>query len=78
MKSLFAAATLLSVASAIAFAQRPPAPYHQDTNNVPISPEIHSDRSVTFRLFAPKASEVVLMGSQAGSRAVVSIGRRKK
>ena len=46
-----------------AMCQRAPAPYYEDTNNVPVSPEIHSDRSVTFRLFAPKASEVVLMGS---------------
>ena len=29
----------------------------------PVSPEVHADRTVTFRLFAPKASEVVLMGS---------------
>ena len=39
------------------------APYYEDTNNVPVSPEVHADRTVTFRLFAPKASEVVLMGS---------------
>jgi len=49
--------------NASAMCQRAPAPYYEDTNNVPVSPEIHSDRSVTFRLFAPKASEVVLMGS---------------
>ncbi len=42
---------------------RPPAPYYEDTNNIPVSPEIHGDRTVTFRIFAPKASEVVLMGS---------------
>ena len=30
---------------------------------VPVSPEVHADRTVTFRLFAPKASEVLLMGS---------------
>lgn len=42
---------------------RPPSPYYEDTNNVPVSPEIHPDRKVTFRLFAPKATEVVLMGS---------------
>src|SRR3954454_6255737 len=42
---------------------RPPAPYYEDTNNIPVSPEIHGDKTVTFRLFAPKASEVVLMGS---------------
>jgi hypothetical protein len=46
-----------------AFAQRGPAPYYEDTNNIPVSPEVHGDRTVTFRLFAPKASEVVLMGS---------------
>jgi len=38
-------------------------PYYEDTNNIPVSPEIHADRTVTFRFFAPKASEVVLMGS---------------
>jgi enterochelin esterase-like enzyme len=43
--------------------QRAPTPYYEDTNNIPQSPEIHADRSVTFRLFAPKAAEVVLMGS---------------
>ena len=45
------------------FAQLRPAPYYEDTNNIPVSPEIHPDRTVTFRLYAPKASEVVLMGS---------------
>ena len=40
-----------------------PAPAYENTANVPVSPEIHGDRKVTFRLFAPKASEVVLMGS---------------
>jgi enterochelin esterase-like enzyme len=57
---LFFAATL--AASAL-FGQRGPAPYYEDTNNVPVSPEVHGDRTVTFRLYAPKASEVVLMGS---------------
>jgi len=47
------------------FCQRGPSPYYEDTNNVPVSPEVHPDRTVTFRLFAPKASEVVLMGSPA-------------
>lgn len=44
-------------------AQPPPAAYYENINNIPVSPEIHPDRKVTFRLFAPKASEVVLMGS---------------
>ena len=45
------------------FGQRAPVPYYEDTNNIPVSPEIHGDHTVTFRLFAPKASEVILMGS---------------
>jgi enterochelin esterase-like enzyme len=49
--------------SSLGVCQRAPAPYYEDTNNGPVSPEVHSDRSVTFRLFAPKASEVILMGS---------------
>jgi enterochelin esterase-like enzyme len=54
---------LCCVTAGAVFGQRGPAPSYEDTNNVPVSPEVHADRSVTFRLFAPKASEVVLMGS---------------
>ena len=46
-----------------ALCQRAPTPYYEDVANIPVSPEIHGDRTITFRLFAPKASEVVLMGS---------------
>lgn len=53
---------LLSLATS-AIAQRAPSPYYEDPNNVPVSPDIHADRTVTFRLFAPKAAEVILMGS---------------
>src|ERR1022692_2159011 len=56
-------AVLSCVIAATCLGQRGPTPYYEDTNNVPVSPEIHADRTVTFRLFAPKASEVVLMGS---------------
>src|SRR5271169_5544286 len=62
MRFLFAAA-LCCVTAGSGFGQRGPAPYYEDANNIPVSPEIHADRTVTFRLFAPKASEVVLMGS---------------
>jgi len=34
----------------------------------PVSPEIHADHTVTFRLSAPKASEVTLNGSWEGAR----------
>ena len=56
-------AVLCCIAAGTISAQRGPAPYYEDTNNIPVSPEVHSDRTVTFRLFAPKASEVILMGS---------------
>ena len=59
MRLLFAAV----LAAGALLGQRGPAPYYEDTNNIPVSPEVHADRTVTFRLFAPKASEVVLMGS---------------
>jgi hypothetical protein len=59
MRLLFAAA----LAAGALFGQRSPAPYYEDANNVPVSPEVHGNRTVTFRLFAPKASEVVLIGS---------------
>lgn len=57
------AAILLLAARGICLAQMPPAAYYEDAKNIPVSPEVHADRKVTFRLFAPKASEVVLMGS---------------
>src|SRR5579872_6481452 len=59
MRLLFA----VVLAASVMFGQRGPAPYYEDTNNIPVSPEVHGDRMVTFRLFAPKATEVVLMGS---------------
>ena len=34
----------------------------------PVSPEIHPDHTVTFRLYAPKANEVTLNGSWDGAR----------
>lgn len=62
MRLLIAFASLLWV-SAPGIAQRAPIPYYEDTNNIPVSPEVLPDHSVTFRLFAPRAQEVVLMGS---------------
>src|SRR3954469_1851424 len=57
------AAVFCCVTTGVSFCQRGPAPFYEDTNNIPVSPEVHGDRTVTFRLFAPKASEVLLMGS---------------
>ncbi|HLK65127.1 MAG TPA: alpha/beta hydrolase-fold protein [Bryobacteraceae bacterium] len=36
----------------------------------PVSPEIHTDHTVTFRLSAPKANEVTLNGSWEGAREI--------
>ena len=71
MKSRFApvVATLSVVAviasSPLAGQQAPPAPAPaQAARPAPLkSPEIHADRTVTFRLMAPKATEVTLNGS---------------
>jgi enterochelin esterase family protein len=57
------AAIVCCLATVASFGQRRQAAYYEDPNNIPVSPEVHADRKVTFRLFAPKASEVVLMGS---------------
>lgn len=56
-------ATLCLATATVGLCQRGPAAFYEDTNNIPVSPEVHPDRTVTFRLFAPKASEVILMGS---------------
>jgi enterochelin esterase family protein len=54
----------LSLTTAAAGLSQPrPAAAYEDVKNIPVSPEIHGDRKVTFRFFAPKASEVILMGS---------------
>ena len=62
MRASMVAFGLFGLAAAT-FCQRAPSPYYEDTNRIPVSPEVHPDRTVTFRLLAPKASEVVLMGS---------------
>lgn len=63
MRTAIAIVVTLGILPALGICQRTPPPYYEDTNNLPVSPEVLSDRRVTFRLFAPKASEVILMGS---------------
>jgi enterochelin esterase-like enzyme len=51
---------LALVAVSSAFAQQPP---RQPTpNDTLVSPEVHGDKRVTFRIYAPKATEVALRG----------------
>jgi enterochelin esterase family protein len=70
LRSCLATTGVLLIAAASGLCQpAPSAPgrgqtaYYEDTNNIPVSPEVHPDHTVTFRFFAPKASEVVLNGS---------------
>lgn len=45
-----------------AFSQRGGGNSWENQGNLPNSPEVHPDRTVTFRYFSPKASEVLLVG----------------
>lgn len=51
----------------LAYSQ-PAAPGRGSATPRPVSPEIHPDHTVTFRLYAPKANEVTLNGSWEGAR----------
>ncbi len=64
LKSLIGAATVLMLFAPSALAQ-PAAGRGQASPQPPrvVSPEVFPDKRVTFRLFAPKAAEVVLNGS---------------
>jgi enterochelin esterase family protein len=46
-----------------ALCQRPAANSWENQANLPRSPEVHPDRTVTFRLYAPDAHEVLLIGA---------------
>lgn len=63
--TLSMSATMLLLAAA--YAQQPAGGRGAATPR-PVSPEIHADHTVTFRLFAPKADEVTLNGSWEGAR----------
>ena len=55
---------LLSVS--VVFAQPDPGAANRPAAPRLLSPEIHPDRTVTFRFYAPKSSEVTLNGSWEG------------
>jgi enterochelin esterase-like enzyme len=65
VKSFKAILILLSCVSAV-WAQPAPAQANRPAAPRLLSPEIRSDRTVTFRFWAPKASEVTLNGSWEG------------
>lgn len=65
MKSLITVLSLSALMASMTFAQRGPGPGGAGI----VSPEVHPDRTVTFRLLAPKASEVTLTGDWLASAA---------
>jgi len=73
MAITIAACVLATLATSNAIAQQPAAPATPPAAaaparpTVPKSPEIHPDKTVTFRLSAPKATEVTLNGSWPGA-----------
>jgi len=69
IRTVVALAALLSLRAASAQQAAPQAaPGRGAAAARPVSPEIHADRTVTFRLAAPKANEVTLNGSWEGAR----------
>ena len=68
---------LLAVAPV--FGQQTFAPY-DDPRNLPYSPEVRGDRTVTFRVYAPKAQEVLLVGPTivAALKGTKSLARGEK
>ena len=66
--------TLITFFAAIAQTpQRQPTP-----NDTLVSPEVHSDKRVTFRIYAPKASEVSLRGDWMEGPGVVKLEKDEK
>jgi len=71
-----AAFLLVSSAFVAAFSQQP---QRQPTpNDTLISPEVQADNRVTFRIYAPKASEVTLRGDWMESPAPVKLEKDEK
>ncbi len=61
-KMSYVAGTLLLALTAFSAAFAQPAPRQPTPNDTLVSPEAHSDKRVTFRIYAPKATEVALRG----------------
>jgi enterochelin esterase-like enzyme len=75
--SPIAAMFLLALAAvSMAFAQQPP---RQPTpNDTLVSPEPHGDKRVTFRIYAPKATEVALRGDWMEGPGTVTLEKDDK
>lgn len=66
---LLSALTLLSLLATLPPALAADAPARRARPPVVLSPELQTERQVTFRLLAPKASEVILLGQWPNGRA---------
>jgi enterochelin esterase-like enzyme len=70
--------SLLCLCLAVAaFAQAQP-PRQPTPNDTLISPEVHSDKRVTFRIYAPKSAEVMLRGDWMEGPAPVKLEKDEK
>ncbi len=69
----WACAVVLAAGAAGQQARRAPTP-----NDTLKSPEVSADRHVTFRIFAPKASEVTLTGDWLGSTPPPKLGKDER
>lgn len=58
----YVAGALLLALAVLSVAVAQPAPRQPTPNDTLVSPEVHSDKRVTFRIYAPKATEVGLRG----------------
>lgn len=66
----------LSLATVFATAASAQAPRREPAGNDTLqSPEVSSDHHVTFRIFAPKASEVTLTGDWLGATPAAKLSR---
>ena len=79
MRAVVVAAVYLVSAPALVAAQPPPAPQRILTpNDTLVSPEVLVDRRVTFRIYAPKASQVTLRGDWMDAPGPMELSKDEK
>lgn len=77
-KMSYVAGTLLLALTAFSAAFAQPAPRQPTPNDTLVSPEAHSDKRVTFRIYAPKATEVALRGDWMEGTGTVKLEKDDK
>lgn len=75
--SSFVLSLFFLIAFTVANAQAPP-PRTPTPNDTLVSPEVHTDKRVTFRIYAPKATEVTLRGDWMNTPEPVKLEKDEK